>query len=180
MEVQSPIDIFLHPKKKKWYASFTQVEYTGVMYQQKQHQMLVLFNVSKEKVAPGRVSDTVGCDVSMYSTHKWRHTRYTKAQICAFGFSLKNICPAEKIESSCRIAVPSCCCPALILSRSFGEYDSCHAPASMSILDELVEAVDEVLLSSNLETACRYSVTPLAYNCTWVNLVGLLKSYKAT
>ena len=53
MEVQSPIDIFLHPKKKKWYASFTQVEYTGVMYQQKQHQMLVLFNVSNEKVALG-------------------------------------------------------------------------------------------------------------------------------
>jgi len=122
----------------------------------KNHQLLVLFNVSKEKVAPGRVSDTVGCDVSMYSTHKWRHTRYTKAQTWAFGFRLKKICPAEKIESSCRIADPSCCCPALILSPSFGECNCCHAPASMSNLDELEEANDEALLSSNLVTACRW------------------------
>jgi hypothetical protein len=111
---------------------------------------------SKEKTAPGRVS-TAGCDVSMYSTHKWNNTRYTKAQTCAFGFRLKKICPAEKMESSCRIADPSCCCPARILSRSHGEYDSCHAPASISILDdELEEANDEASLSNNLVAACRW------------------------
>jgi hypothetical protein len=105
----------------------------------------------------------------MYSTHICRHTRYTKAQIWAVGFRLKKICPAEKIDSSCLIADPSCCCPARILSRNFGECDSCHAPASMSILDELEEAP----LSSNLETACIRldNVSLLTCNYTWVNLL---------
>lgn len=140
------------------YTSFTQPKSTvarSLRAREKKHQILVLFNVSREMAAPERVSDTVGCDVSMYSTHKCRNTRYTKAQTCAIGFRLKKICPAEKIVSSCRNADPSCCCPARILSRSFGECDSCHAPASMSILDELVEANDEAPLSSDLETACR-------------------------
>lgn len=115
-----------------------------------------MFIDSKEKVAPGRVSGAVECDDSMYRTHMWRHTRYTVAQISAFGFRRRKIWPAEKMESSCRIADPRCCCPVRILSRSLGEYDPCHVPASISILDdELDEANDEALLSSDLETAWR-------------------------
>lgn len=79
------------------------------------------------------------------------------AQTSALGFRLKKIWPAEKMESSCRIADPSCRCPFRILSRNLGECDSCHVPASISIFDEELEEAndDDPLLSSDLETACR-------------------------
>ena len=48
--------------------------------------MLVLLIDSREKVAPGRVSGTAGCEDSMYMAHMWRHTRYTAAPTCAFEF----------------------------------------------------------------------------------------------